>query len=99
VIAFLLLFAAQTELPPCANGQETCKPWDRQWSTDVNPYAKYGPHTLVISDGNAMTQFNYKTGTDCERARTEVMRQLIPHAGKGWTVYAPMNTKVFCVPR
>lgn len=57
------------------------------------------PHTLLISDGRAMTRFEYKTGALCKRARDEVRRQA--HEGglrSGAVFYNPSMTAV-CVPK
>lgn len=58
-----------------------------------------GPHTLVISDGKAMTRIDYRTGPACQKARDEVRRQVLPAAGDGWTIYAPLSVAALCVPR
>lgn len=65
-VILLLSQAAADSPPPCKNGAETCKPWERDWSRSENPFAEYvqtpdtklgpGPHTLVISDRDGMTR-------------------------------------------
>ena len=71
-----------------------------------NPFDKYdppveqlgaGPHTLVVSDGAAMTRMEYKSGPVCAKARDAVRRQVAPDTpGR---IYGPPRTKAFCVPR
>lgn len=55
-----------------------------------------GPHTLVISDGKAMTRIDYKTGPACQFARDETRRQ-VPSSLSAH--YGISNVKAFCVPR
>lgn len=57
------------------------------------------PHTLLISDGKAMTRFEYKTGALCKRARDEVRRQAYEGGLRpGVVFYNPSMTAV-CVPK
>ena len=56
---------------------------DGLWRPILGP----GPHTLVISDGSAMTRMEYQSGPACERARDTVDRQL-----------RPRSVKAFCIP-
>jgi len=60
-----------------------------------------GPHTLVISDGNAMTRIDYKSGTACERARDKVRQQTDSRLTNKnpYVVYGPPRVSAFCVPR
>lgn len=58
-----------------------------------------GPHTLVISDGNAMTRINYRTGRACQKARDAVRRQVAPPPSTPNTIYGRPTTKAICVPR
>lgn len=63
-----------------------------------------GPHTLVISDGSAMTRIDYKTGPLCLKARDEVRRQNSPRPAirteGGGYIYPPQSrVQAFCVPR
>ena len=62
------------------------------------------PHTLVISDGQAMKSMEYRSGPACQRARDSVRRQLslrAPATGSAGVVVAisPPRVTVFCVPR
>lgn len=58
-----------------------------------------GPHTLVITDRDAMTRIDYRTGPDCKKARDEVRRQVAPPPNTATVIYGPPTTKAFCVPR
>lgn len=78
-------------------------PWDKYQS---NPFADLiperlgrGSHTLVISDGNAMTRVDYKTGMACGRARDSVRRQVASPPDTAYRIYGPPTVKAFCVPR
>lgn len=108
----LALMLAQTQPTPCPAGKTECKPWERQWSNDPvvkpNPFDRFdpqphqlgpGPHTLIISDGSAITRMDYKTGPLCQRARNEVQRQVAPPPDTVGRIYGPARTKAFCVPR
>jgi hypothetical protein len=72
-----------------------------------NPFDKYdtqeklsnGPHTLVISDGAAITRMDYKTGPLCAKARDTIRRQVAPPPNGGGIIYGPSRTKAYCVPR
>lgn len=55
-----------------------------------------GPHTLVISDGKAMTRIDYKTGPACQLARDETRRQ-VPSSLSAH--YGISFVKAFCVTR
>ena len=58
-----------------------------------------GPHTLVISDRNAMTRIDYSSGAKCLKARDEARRQVAPPPNGNGVIYAPSSVKAFCVPR
>ncbi len=58
-----------------------------------------GPHTLVISEGSAMTQIHYKSGPFCQRARDETRRQVAPPPDRPGVIYGPPRVTAFCVPR
>jgi hypothetical protein len=66
-----------------------------------NPYMRYVPHTLVISDGNAITRIDYKDGASCERARDEVRRQTDSRLTNNNPniIYGAPRVTAFCVPR
>lgn len=53
------------------------------------------PHTLVISDGSAMTRVDYKNESACQKARDIVRKQLDPQG----TVIPQARVKAFCVSR
>ena len=61
--------------------------------------------TLVVSDGSAMTRFNYANAAACERARQAIIRQTTPRMPPTkpgeYPAYipGPPRTTVFCVPR
>ena len=69
-------------------------PWNRyeeKYGERLGP----GPHTLVISDGTAMTRMEYKSGAACARARDSILRQFKsqhPNLIAG-------GPSAFCVPR
>ena len=76
---------------------------------DPNPYEKYlpgerlgkGPHTLVISDGQAMTRMEYATGAACKKARDQVRLQTdarLTNTNPG-VIYGLPRVTAFCVPR
>lgn len=96
--------------PPCPNEQATCKPWERTWPKEPNPFEKYrpklqrerlgpGPHTLVISGRDGMTRIDYATGVKCQRARDEIRRQTAPPPDTASMIYGQSSVKAFCVPR
>lgn len=58
-----------------------------------------GPHTLVISNGTAMTRIEYKSGALCLKARNEVRRQLQPDASNPAPVISIPAVTAVCVPR
>jgi hypothetical protein len=60
-----------------------------------------GPHTLVVSDGNAMTRVDYKTGRACQRARDEIRKQTDARLTNKnpYVVYGLPRVTAFCVPR
>jgi hypothetical protein len=73
-----------------------------------NPYQKYapaeeklgaGPHTLVVSDGSAMTRIDYKTGPLCAKARDSIRRQVASPPNTPGVIYGAPRTKAFCIPR
>lgn len=103
----VVLLLAQQPLPPCPKGNPDCKPWERAWNAD--PFADLvpkerlgvGPHTLVISDGNAMTRMNYSTGPACQRARDRVRLQTDSRLTNTnpKIIYGAPRVQAFCVPR
>ncbi|OYX39895.1 MULTISPECIES: hypothetical protein [unclassified Sphingomonas] len=63
-----------------------------------------GPHTLVVSDGQGMTRFEYATGARCLRARISVQEQADGAAqerAKGGTgsIIGGRRIHAVCVPR
>lgn len=96
------------EQPSCPEGIEKCDPWER--FPPVNPYARFveapislgpGPHVLVISDGQAMTRFEYVSGPACQKARDQVRLQTdarLTNTNPG-VIYGPPRVNAFCVPR
>ncbi len=78
-------------------------PWDKYQQNvfaDLIPEKLgKGPHTLVISDGNAMTRVDYKSGALCGRARDSVRKQVAPPPNTRYMIYGPPTVKAFCVPR
>lgn len=58
-----------------------------------------GPHTLIISDGSAITRVQYKTGAACQRARDDTRRQVAPRPDSPGIIHGPSRVKAFCVPR
>lgn len=83
--AFILLLQAQAG------------PWDKHPS--IPERFGPGPHTLVISDGKAITRIDYKSGPACQNARNEVRRQIAPPANSPGVIYGLPSVKAFCVPR
>lgn len=83
--------------------QSEGKPWEKYQAAPVERPAPErlgaGPHTLVISDGAAMTRTEYKTGPQCQRARDSVRRQVAPPADTQYRIYGPAKVSAFCVPR
>lgn len=82
-------------------------PWDGYKSDPVVQPAPApatlgpGPHTLVISDGSAMTRIDYKSGPACQRARDKVRLQTdarLTNTNPG-IIYGPPRVNAFCVPR
>ena len=102
MLMLVMLAFAQAELPPCPAGKVECKPWERQWHSDPvvkpNRFTKYTQHTLIISDGQAMTRMDYATGEACRRAKDAVLAQVgarrLPSGA-----YLTSSVKAFCVPR
>ena len=97
--------------PPCKNGAAECEPWERDWPEQKpNPFDRFdppperlgpGPHTLVISDGNAMTRIDYRSGAACQRARDKVRLQTDARLTNRNPniIYGPPKVTAFCVPR
>jgi hypothetical protein len=81
--------------PPCKDGKTECKRWERDWPRATPDKFGPGPHTLVISDGRAITRMDYKTGSQCLKARTDIERQLAPEGGG----LPQVRIRAFCVPR
>ena len=73
-------------------------PWEKYQTTPPERLGP-GPHTLVITDRDAMTRIDYKTGAACQRARDEVRRQVEPPPNTAGVIYGRPSTKAFCVPR
>lgn len=97
--------------PPCKNGRTDCEPWERAWpKNDRIPYEKDqivvpplgpGPHVLVISDGQAMTRVDYKSGAACQKARDQVRLQTdarLTNRNPN-VIYGAPRVSAFCVPR
>ena len=98
--------------PPCRDGKDECKPWERAWPDEArDPWAEFedvstepeklgpGPHTLVISDRDGITRMDYSSGAMCQIARDEVRRQTAPPPNTPTVIYGPSSLKAFCVPR
>lgn len=68
---------------------------DGVWRPVLGP----GPHTLIVSDGNAMTRMDYKTGSACQKALNSVQRQVAPPANTKNIIYGPPRISAVCVPR
>lgn len=82
-------------------------PWERYQPRQPNSFDQFdakpevlgnGPHTLVISDRNAMTRMEYKTGPQCAKARDAIVKQVTPQPRPG-IIPGPPSVKAFCVPR
>lgn len=86
-------------------------PWEqyqRSNGTTSNPFDRFdrsyeklgpGPHTLVITGNrDQITQINYKTGSQCQRAKDSVRRQAMEPIANGLTPAMPALTAI-CVPR
>jgi len=58
-----------------------------------------GPHTLVISDGSAMTRLDYSSGAKCQIALNSVARQAAPPADTADVIHGQPSLKAVCVPR
>lgn len=80
------------------SGSEPWKPWQSDPVGDYRERLGPGPHTLVISDGSAITRIDYKTGPACQKARDEVRRQAMPSPQRGLIVPIP-RIQAVCVPR
>lgn len=63
------------------------------------PVLGSGPHTLIVSDGSAMTRMDYRTGTACQRAMDSVTRQVAPLPNTKNIIYGPPRITAVCVPR
>lgn len=83
-LAFALLLAAENSFADLIPQEEKMGP---------------GPHTLVISDGAAVTRMDYKTGPSCQKARDAIRRQVAPPPSTPGIIYGRPRTKAFCVPR
>lgn len=97
--------------PPCRDGRAECNPWERAWpQQQPNPFDQFDtaperlgaePHTLVISDGTAITRIDYKSGPACQRARDKVRLQTdsrLTNTNPN-IIYGPPRVTAFCVPR
>ena len=58
-----------------------------------------GPHTLMISDGQAIARTEYRTGPACMKARDAVRRQVAQPADTPTKIYGPPRVQAFCAPR
>lgn len=70
-------------------------PWEKDPIVKPNPYSKYGPQTLVITDGTAITRLDYSNGNRCAEARDSILRQ---YQEQHPNVFVSALT-VVCVPR
>lgn len=79
------------------------KPWDGYKNDPIvqPPQERLGPgpHTLVVSDGDAITRFEYRSGALCKVARDTVRRQSEPPPKTATMIYGPSRVKAYCVPR
>jgi hypothetical protein len=70
---FLAMLAAATPLsiPPCKDGRENCKPWERAWP--AMPGYDVGPFNLILHWGNGTPVIvRYENRARCEMAALEV---------------------------
>ena len=103
MIVLALLLQATSASPSATEGQTAINPTtgervilrDGQWQPILGP----GPHTLVVTDGEAITRFDYKSGPKCERARDVVQRQNAPPPDTDGRIYGAPRVRAFCVPR
>ena len=63
------------------------------------PILRPGPHTLIVSDGSAMTRMDYQTGSACQRAMETVQKQVAPPQNEPGIIYGPPRITAVCVPR
>lgn len=63
------------------------------------PEFRPGPHTLIISDGSAITRIDYKSGPACARARDAIRKQTASPPDTRDRIHGPPRTRAFCVPR
>lgn len=102
IITALLLAVAPAPAP---------KPWEKDRIVrPANPFDRFdpkreqfsqGPHTLVISDGTAMTRMDYRNGQSCQRARDKVRLQTdsrLTNTNPN-IIYGAPRVSAFCVPR
>lgn len=68
---------------------------DGVWRPILGP----GAHTLIVSDGSAMTRMEYKSGPSCQRAMDAVQRQVAPPQNTKNIIYGPPRISAVCVPR
>jgi hypothetical protein len=95
----------------CPKKETECRPWARDPIVPTNPFDQFdpapavqlghGPHTLIISDGSAMTRIPYKSGAACQHARDNVRLQTDASLTNRnpYVVYGPPRVTAFCVPR
>lgn len=93
MIVIALLLVAQTQSGPWEKYQQGA------FDDLIPEKLGNGPHTLVISDGEAMTRADYRTGPQCARARDSVRRQVAPPPDTPYRIYGPARVQAFCVPR
>lgn len=97
IFPLIVTFLLQGGIPACPSGMETCEPADRAWSRE-RPLPNT-PHTLVISDGTAMTRMEYRTGPQCQRARQSTLMQTLPGYDARVVIAGSPRIQAFCVPR
>ena len=95
MIALIFVLTMLAENPYAKYAPAPQKPFD-----DLIPKERLGsgPHTLVISDGNAITRIDYRSGPLCQKARDSIRRQVATPDTPG-RIYGQPSTKAFCVPR
>ena len=106
IFGLLLMVAPVTDHELLRQLNANSGPWEK-YTPAQNPFDKFdtpveklgaGPHTLVVSDGAAMTRMEYKSGPLCAKARDSIRRQVATPDTPG-RIYGPPRTKAFCVPR
>jgi len=70
-------------------------PWLKDPIVQANPYSKYGPQPLIISQGTGMTRIDYLDANRCLEARDALLRQYQEqHPG-----VLVSSLTVVCIPR